>query len=391
VGLAGLGGGAILAYRRQKTTEQRQGLEEARNLLENRRHELERQRHDLEIAKQANSDMADLRARYAKAAEQLGNPAAAVRLAGVYALAALADDWHEAGNFQQQVVCVDLLCAYLRMPYDPNVADSGEKEVRQTILSSIRERMQNTNADEGWCHIPMDFSGAVFDGGRLAGVHFAATATFDRCKFVGDFSFLEARVTSSGTVNFRSAKFSSGEVSFRRLAVHGGTVDFRDSAFEGAYVNFFDASFAKGSRIVFEDVSILAGRVQFHNAKFKDSMIGFKALRLQGGALSFDYARFGYASTLFVHETIFVSGEMHFDRATFDPMSTVQIEVPSSPATSGKLSFDRCNFAGGLVDIHGVNGGPEFLLDFGVRGEWITPPISHWTLDNKPNWVRFDS
>ena len=48
--------------------------------------------------------------------EQLGDyKPAAVRSAGVYAMAGLADDWE--ANRQ---TCVDVLCAYLRMPYEPD-------------------------------------------------------------------------------------------------------------------------------------------------------------------------------------------------------------------------------------------------------------------------------
>jgi hypothetical protein len=54
-----------------------------------------------------------LNERFATAAEQLGSDEPAVRLAGVYAMAGLADDWKEKENRQ---TCVDVLCAYLRMP-----------------------------------------------------------------------------------------------------------------------------------------------------------------------------------------------------------------------------------------------------------------------------------
>ncbi|GAA4995748.1 hypothetical protein GCM10023335_05120 [Streptomyces siamensis] len=59
------------------------------------------------------ADASQLADRYTTAAEQLGHDQAAVRLAGVYALARLADDWEE-----QRQVCIDVLCAYLRMPYE---------------------------------------------------------------------------------------------------------------------------------------------------------------------------------------------------------------------------------------------------------------------------------
>ena len=52
--------------------------------------------------------------RFGRAADQLGSGQAAVRLAGVYALAGLADDWAEGRQ-----TCIDVLCAYLRMPYTP--------------------------------------------------------------------------------------------------------------------------------------------------------------------------------------------------------------------------------------------------------------------------------
>lgn len=52
--------------------------------------------------------------RFAAAAAQLGADTAAERLAGVYAMAALADTWE-----QHRQQCINVLCAYLRLPYDP--------------------------------------------------------------------------------------------------------------------------------------------------------------------------------------------------------------------------------------------------------------------------------
>jgi hypothetical protein len=78
------------------------------------------------------ADAEQLAQRYTTAAGQLGHERAAVRLAGVYAMARLADDWDD-----QRQVCLDVLCAYLRMPYEPDAASEkyreGEREVRHTI------------------------------------------------------------------------------------------------------------------------------------------------------------------------------------------------------------------------------------------------------------------
>lgn len=52
--------------------------------------------------------------RYSAAVAQLAHDNPNVRLAGVYALANLADEWET-----QRQQCVDVLCAYLRTPWNP--------------------------------------------------------------------------------------------------------------------------------------------------------------------------------------------------------------------------------------------------------------------------------
>ena len=54
-------------------------------------------------------------------AAQFGDAQLTVRLAGVHAMAGLTDDWK-----QNRQTCVDVLCAYLRLPYDP---DPGQNAV----------------------------------------------------------------------------------------------------------------------------------------------------------------------------------------------------------------------------------------------------------------------
>ena len=57
-------------------------------------------------------------------AELLGAPDASVRIAGVYAFAALANDAPEARQG-----CIDVLCAYLRQPYGAgDIAGDGRED-----------------------------------------------------------------------------------------------------------------------------------------------------------------------------------------------------------------------------------------------------------------------
>src|SRR5205823_8499889 len=70
---------------------------------------------------------------YGKAADQLGSDKAPVRLAGLYALERLAQ-----GNPVHRQTIVNLICAYLRMPFVSDTGDRSEEgEVRQTAQSLL--------------------------------------------------------------------------------------------------------------------------------------------------------------------------------------------------------------------------------------------------------------
>ena len=112
------------------------------------------------------ADAEALSKRYQDAAEQLGHDKAAVRLAGAYALARLADEWEE-----QRQTCVDVLCAYLRMqpkmttyqsedgyPYDAH--DVGDMEVRHTISGLIASRIGPRQTGGVWSNCELNLRGA---------------------------------------------------------------------------------------------------------------------------------------------------------------------------------------------------------------------------------------
>ncbi|MCG8154142.1 hypothetical protein GUY44_26955 [Pimelobacter simplex] len=111
-------------------------------------------------ASRAHADA--LAKRYQDAAAQLGHEQPAVRLAGAYAMARLADDWPE-----QRQTCVDVLCAYLRMTvrmkdyetdgYPLTLPDDGDVEVRRAICESISSRCASADQSGGsWS--PCDFN-----------------------------------------------------------------------------------------------------------------------------------------------------------------------------------------------------------------------------------------
>jgi hypothetical protein len=86
-----------------------------------------------------------LNERFSAAAGQLGSDKpSAVRLAGVYAMAGLADDWED-----DRQTCVDMLCAYLRMPYE--TAWATPKEL-QAVEADRRFATPSSGSSLRICH-----------------------------------------------------------------------------------------------------------------------------------------------------------------------------------------------------------------------------------------------
>jgi hypothetical protein len=151
------------------------------------------------------SDAELLSKRYQDAAEQIGHERAAVRLAGVYAMARLVDDWED-----QRQTCVDVLCAYLRMPHTPSSgdrADHSEDTVRRTILTVISSHVSVIGKSIRWSNLNFDLSGA-----HLRDVH------FDHCRFDGDVDFSGS--TLDGDCVFSNTTFSGG-ASFDKSRIAG--------------------------------------------------------------------------------------------------------------------------------------------------------------------------
>lgn len=99
---------------------------------------------------------------YISTSGMLGNETAAVRQAGIYAVARLADDWP---RFRQS--CVDVLCAYLRTPADDGAQlSAAERQVRLSAVRIISAHLDSLG-EQSWQDCVMDFSGAELDGQLL--------------------------------------------------------------------------------------------------------------------------------------------------------------------------------------------------------------------------------
>ena len=108
-GLAVLGGAALTFYSANLTRKQTSSDENAK-LKEQQ--DARNQLHQREVIR-------DIQTRFSTSTAQLANEAATIRLAGVYSLSSLADDWYtatgsELASERDRQVCIDVLCAYLR-------------------------------------------------------------------------------------------------------------------------------------------------------------------------------------------------------------------------------------------------------------------------------------
>jgi uncharacterized protein YjbI with pentapeptide repeats len=278
-----------------------------------------------------------LNERFTAIAAQLGEDQAAVRLAGVHAMAGLADDWEE-----NRQTCIDVLCAYLRMPYE---ADPGEeapaterlafradREVRHTAIRVITAHLRE-GAAVSWQGLDFDFTGVVFDGGSFYRAVFSGgKVSFEGAMFRdGRVSFADA-MFSGAFVSFQAAEFSTS-VSFVGASFYSGTVNFYSAVFSGGLVNFGSAKFA-------------GGQVTFHTALFRGGEVSFDC-DFCGSELNFYFTRFSGGQVDFMG-AVLSSGSLSFNYATF---SAGKLDFSFADFSGASVRFTDAKFLGGIVDF----------------------------------------
>jgi uncharacterized protein YjbI with pentapeptide repeats len=256
--------------------------------------------------------------RFGAAAAQLGNPDVAVRIAGVYAMAGVADESRDLPRRQQ---CVDVLCGYVRLPFDPDSSslekmvrtspgstnqDSVERqyqfrqhdrEVRQTILRTIAAHVHR-DAENSWSSCRFDFRNAViedldFVDARISGevnfayavfhqaVNFRSTvlsrANFGHAKFKSNAAFNYCKFTS--LANFSDVYFEKSAW-FQKAEFHE-IPRFTYAKFMGADTIFHGATFNAGAAFSYAE---FAGRASFYDGTKFGGHAGFNNIHFNGPA-----------------------------------------------------------------------------------------------------------
>ncbi|MFC8141774.1 pentapeptide repeat-containing protein [Streptomyces paradoxus] len=307
--------------------------------------------------------------RFTTAVSQLGDDSPAIRLGGVHALAGLADD---APTRELRQTCIDVLCAYLQLPFTPDPGDDPEhqeehnrylalRKVRHTILRLIGDHYQRPMGNPGsWqgCHLDLtgvtidgdlDLGSACFTGARVSfdsAIFSGGTVSFDSAIFSGGTVSFDSAIFSGGTVSFDSAAFSGGEVSFCKAAFSGGEVWFHSAAFSGGEVSFIGAAFSGGT-VSFHRAAFSGGEVSFYSAAFSGGDVSFGNAAFSGGKVLFSAAFSG--GDVSFHNAAFSGGEVWFGGAAF---SGGEVSFHSATFSGDRVWFNRSAFSGGDVSFH---------------------------------------
>ncbi|MFD4671827.1 pentapeptide repeat-containing protein [Lentzea sp. NPDC058450] len=185
--------------------------------------------------------------RFKDAAELLSGEQPGLRIAGVAAMAGLADDWEV-----QQQMCVDALIDQLRLRED-------DSQTTNKILRALRDRLGSHREAGPWSALNFDFTGIRFVDADFSERTFAGAVVFDGAEFTGDntsferTAFKDTKLSCHGTtfthttVNFQDTHFGYGAIEFVGCSFDHATFDMRGMHVFGRGVDFYRCDFTKSN------------------------------------------------------------------------------------------------------------------------------------------------
>ena len=99
-----------------------------------------------------------LRDRFTTITTQLADPAPAIRTAAISALEALADDWLDRNKPRETQACINVLCDYLRTPYEP---PTRNPHLRKATRRTHRTKYDYTDTTHEYPHDDLDTRHAI--------------------------------------------------------------------------------------------------------------------------------------------------------------------------------------------------------------------------------------
>ncbi|MFD7846678.1 pentapeptide repeat-containing protein [Nocardia sp. NPDC059764] len=321
---------------------------------------------------------------FGAAAGQLGDPDVAVRIAGVYAMAGVADEFSARWRRQQ---CVDVLCGYLRLPYQPEegashlvsksqrIEDHGtavervytyrqnDRQVRDTIVRVIAEHLR-PSAETRWSSCDFDFTDAVFENADFRYAVFAGRNTrFTNAMFLSGrtVTFEQARFLGK-RVTFRGAIFRSAAVFDRAVFAHTAVdrADRDDTAATFAEATFgsggsFEGTEFRGTRTAFDRTTFAGERTSFANAVFAADQTTFERAVFDGDRITFTGAEFTSA------RVTFADSRFYTESSSFD-CAHLGTQIRWRTGRTQEVSFARTEYHGTVSFADTVFGGRKVVF-----------------------------
>ena len=289
-----------------------------------RKNNLEKDKNDQDHVRQAHTER---RSRYTTAIEQLSNgDSATTRLGGVYSLVGLVDEWLADEKIIPNIkerrkkgqVIINNLCAYIRSPFplaeqaeqldkpyakdlqndfdgdierfdadkrvvaQDKAALEEERQVRQSIIKEICERLQDFGAPGSWSGFDYDFSNALFFYDTdFRNSYFDALSKFTGAKFTKKVGLLGANFTErapfSGATFAEGAKFIGANfterapfsgATFTQGALFSYATFEQDADFSGAT---FTQQFATFEKVTFKQDADFSGATFTQGTLFSEA------------------------------------------------------------------------------------------------------------------------
>ena len=303
------------------------------------------------------ADLQELRRRFITTAAQFADPSPEVRLAGVYALEALTDDWIDRQRYIDAQTCINYLCGYLTRPYEPPIHNTNlrrhttrkrhtvynytdetyehprdDLHVRQAITRTIATHLKPDH-HHNWSNYNYDLTGAHFHNADFTGSQFRGTIDFSKTRFHGERTDFDNAEFHSETTSFDNAEFHSDLTTFDATKFRS-----KQTTFDSAY--FRNTAFAKAD---FNRANFRSMRTSFDGAKFLGDHTSFWCTGFHGSRTTFDRVEFRSDHTSFL-ATQFRSVETTFYAANFYSELTEfpLAEFHSLQTTFGAAVFHTC-------------------------------------------------
>lgn len=272
------------------------------------------QQREIEAATRRD-EVRDLRSRFDSATARLAADGLAPRLSGVYALAAVADEWFSFGSPIERQICIDVLCAYLRTPLsstDSIKSDPATAQVQATILNVIADRTaarphEVAGSDRDWRDCDFDFSNARMPSITLDDCQFRGRLNCNRTEFSSLVSFRGSHLANATFefAIFQHAQFSTatlGAKTFFRGAAFSGNTLFQGITFEG--MTDFSNIIVDDSRIDFQGSTFQTGSTTLlRSCELKrKASLDLSSCRFNGGAVDVRYVRADPESTVLFYQ-----------------------------------------------------------------------------------------